>query len=371
VTEVAHKAGESLVLCEPLTGRTHQIRLHLRHLGAPIANDPLYGPSAEAGAGVAEAGPGAKRPGAETEEALGAKRAKAGEGGTGAGLEGAGSGGGPGADGSAGAAGVVLEERAQEDAALGLDAHPEWCPPALRPALCAARWRRWRRCGAHAAARQAGRSVHPLPERGAPGLPRLLRPAQAESPPPQPPAPTAPPHVPARPPALDQSPRAGACARGAREMHASDARRRAGGQHDDSAVMFIWLHALTNAGSSWSYAAPLPSWYQPRPCFRYRRNGCGDTGAPHRFPPGTSAQSPPGARARRRLARPGAALTRARRRALAFGTPEELAARIPGYALQPGAGADAGAVAVTVAGAAAEAGAMPEAGAGRAPGPAP
>jgi hypothetical protein len=137
VTEVAHKDGESLVLCEPLTGRTHQIRLHLRHLGAPIANDPLYGPSAEAGAGDAEAGSGAKRPGAETEEA-GAKRAKAGEGGTGAGLEGAGSGGVAGADGGAetaeepsGAAAVVLQERAREDAALGFDAHPEWLPPAL------------------------------------------------------------------------------------------------------------------------------------------------------------------------------------------------------------------------------------------------
>jgi len=34
----------SLVLCEPLTGRTHQIRLHLQWLGCPIANDPLYGP---------------------------------------------------------------------------------------------------------------------------------------------------------------------------------------------------------------------------------------------------------------------------------------------------------------------------------------
>ena len=35
----------SLVLCEPLTGRSHQIRLHLRHLGHPIANDPVYGAS--------------------------------------------------------------------------------------------------------------------------------------------------------------------------------------------------------------------------------------------------------------------------------------------------------------------------------------
>lgn len=35
--------GESLVLCRPLTGRTHQIRVHLRYLGFPISNDPLYG----------------------------------------------------------------------------------------------------------------------------------------------------------------------------------------------------------------------------------------------------------------------------------------------------------------------------------------
>lgn len=33
----------SLVECRPLTGRTHQIRLHLQLLGYPIANDPYYG----------------------------------------------------------------------------------------------------------------------------------------------------------------------------------------------------------------------------------------------------------------------------------------------------------------------------------------
>lgn len=32
----------SLILCEPVTGRTHQIRLHLQYLGYPIHNDPLY-----------------------------------------------------------------------------------------------------------------------------------------------------------------------------------------------------------------------------------------------------------------------------------------------------------------------------------------
>lgn len=32
----------SLVECRPMTGRTHQIRLHLQFLGHPIANDPIY-----------------------------------------------------------------------------------------------------------------------------------------------------------------------------------------------------------------------------------------------------------------------------------------------------------------------------------------
>jgi len=33
----------SLLECRPKTGRTHQIRVHLRHLGLPIAGDSLYG----------------------------------------------------------------------------------------------------------------------------------------------------------------------------------------------------------------------------------------------------------------------------------------------------------------------------------------
>ena len=33
----------TLVECHPLTGRTHQIRLHLQHLGHPIVGDPIYG----------------------------------------------------------------------------------------------------------------------------------------------------------------------------------------------------------------------------------------------------------------------------------------------------------------------------------------
>jgi tRNA pseudouridine synthase 9 len=47
--------GYSIVRCLPLTGRTHQIRVHLQYLGHPISNDPIYsnqrvfGPSLGAG----------------------------------------------------------------------------------------------------------------------------------------------------------------------------------------------------------------------------------------------------------------------------------------------------------------------------------
>lgn len=34
--------GYSVVFARPLTGRTHQIRVHLQFLGHPIANDPIY-----------------------------------------------------------------------------------------------------------------------------------------------------------------------------------------------------------------------------------------------------------------------------------------------------------------------------------------
>jgi 23S rRNA pseudouridine955/2504/2580 synthase len=36
-------AGYAVVQCEPLTGRTHQVRVHLRHAGLPIVGDELYG----------------------------------------------------------------------------------------------------------------------------------------------------------------------------------------------------------------------------------------------------------------------------------------------------------------------------------------
>lgn len=35
--------GHTLVLCEPVTGRTHQLRVHFSHLGFPILGDDLYG----------------------------------------------------------------------------------------------------------------------------------------------------------------------------------------------------------------------------------------------------------------------------------------------------------------------------------------
>ena len=34
--------GKTLVQCKPITGRTHQIRIHLLHMGFPIIGDPLY-----------------------------------------------------------------------------------------------------------------------------------------------------------------------------------------------------------------------------------------------------------------------------------------------------------------------------------------
>mmetsp|Transcript_4236 Transcript_4236/g.7747 ORF Transcript_4236/g.7747 Transcript_4236/m.7747 type:complete len:484 (-) Transcript_4236:500-1951(-) len=36
------ETNTSIVKCMPYTGRTHQIRIHLEHLGYPIVNDPIY-----------------------------------------------------------------------------------------------------------------------------------------------------------------------------------------------------------------------------------------------------------------------------------------------------------------------------------------
>jgi len=39
---LSRKSGYSLVSLRPRTGRTHQLRVHMRHLGCPILGDPLY-----------------------------------------------------------------------------------------------------------------------------------------------------------------------------------------------------------------------------------------------------------------------------------------------------------------------------------------
>lgn len=36
------REGYSIVRCLPVTGRTHQLRVHLQYLGHPISNDPIY-----------------------------------------------------------------------------------------------------------------------------------------------------------------------------------------------------------------------------------------------------------------------------------------------------------------------------------------
>lgn len=36
------ETNTSVVMCRPITGRTHQIRVHLQWLGYPIPNDPIY-----------------------------------------------------------------------------------------------------------------------------------------------------------------------------------------------------------------------------------------------------------------------------------------------------------------------------------------
>jgi 23S rRNA pseudouridine1911/1915/1917 synthase len=40
---LASEGGLSLVECRPRTGRTHQIRVHLKYLGTPVSGDSVYG----------------------------------------------------------------------------------------------------------------------------------------------------------------------------------------------------------------------------------------------------------------------------------------------------------------------------------------
>ncbi len=47
--KLAARDGQSLIEFKPLSGRTHQIRVHAaRGLGAPVVGDPVYGASGEA-----------------------------------------------------------------------------------------------------------------------------------------------------------------------------------------------------------------------------------------------------------------------------------------------------------------------------------
>jgi 23S rRNA pseudouridine1911/1915/1917 synthase len=47
ITPLTYENGKTIVLAKPLTGRQHQIRVHLYHIGHRIIGDPLYGVETE------------------------------------------------------------------------------------------------------------------------------------------------------------------------------------------------------------------------------------------------------------------------------------------------------------------------------------
>ncbi|MBA4149927.1 MAG: RluA family pseudouridine synthase [Verrucomicrobia bacterium] len=49
---LASSKGDSLIEARPVTGRTHQIRVHLKESGYPILGDELYGPPDKRGLGL-------------------------------------------------------------------------------------------------------------------------------------------------------------------------------------------------------------------------------------------------------------------------------------------------------------------------------
>ena len=53
--ERAFTGSAALLECRLLTGRTHQIRVHLAHNGHPLIGDPVYG--GRAGRGLTRSGP--------------------------------------------------------------------------------------------------------------------------------------------------------------------------------------------------------------------------------------------------------------------------------------------------------------------------
>ena len=48
LSQIENESGRfALLAAEPVTGRTHQIRVHLSHAGHPVVGDKIYGPSPE------------------------------------------------------------------------------------------------------------------------------------------------------------------------------------------------------------------------------------------------------------------------------------------------------------------------------------